>query len=430
MRIGLQTWGSHGDVRPFLALAHGLHAAGHAVTLAVTCVDSARYAVLAPRLPFRLEDVASPVVGDRAELARIGRELERIRNPARQPRRMFERILLPAEEAMFEAAERLCAGHDLVVGHHVLHPLQAAADRHGRDWAAVALAPVALPSAYRPPMGLPDLGHAGNRLAWRAARFVLDHGMKRDVDRMRARHGLAPAGDLLDRVWNSPQLTLLACSPVLCPPAPDWPAHVHVSGALDLAAPVEGGVPPALERFLADGPPPAYLTFGSLMAGSDLRETVALLVEAARRAGLRAVVQAPGWEAAGLRADDDVLLVESAAHGEVFPRCALVVHHGGAGTSHAALRAGVPSVVVAHIPEQAMWAGALRRAGVGGRPLWRRGLTARRLADAIAQVAASDAMARRARTLGARVAREDGVATAVRLIEQRFAGASGTEDRP
>src|SRR5690606_15735851 len=185
-------------------------------------------------------------------------------------------------------------------------------------------------------------------------------------------------GDLLDRVWNSPRLTLLACSPTLCPPAPDWPAHVHVSGALDLAEPVEGGVPPALERFLADGPPPAYLTFGSLMAGSDLRGTVGLLVEAARRAGLRAVVQAAGWEAAGLRADEDVLLVESAAHGEVFPRCALVVHHGGAGTSHAALRAGVPSVVAAHIPEQAMWADALRRAGVGGRPLSRRGLTARR----------------------------------------------------
>lgn len=262
MRIGLQTWGSHGDVRPFLALAHGLHAAGHAVTLAVTCVDSARYAALAPRLPFRLEDVASPVVGDRAALERIGRELERIRNPARQARRMFERILLPAEEAMFEAAERLCAGHDLVVGHHVLHPLQAAAERHGRDWAAVALAPVALPTAYRPPMGLPDLGRAGNRLAWRMARFVLDQGMKRDVDRMRARHGLPTAGDLLDRVWNSPRLTLLACSPTLCPPAPDWPAHVHVSGALDLAEPVEGGVPPALERFLADGigvrgtPPP------------------------------------------------------------------------------------------------------------------------------------------------------------------------------
>jgi len=80
-------------------------------------------------------------------------------------------------------------------------------------------------------------------------------------------------------------------------------------------------------------------------------------------------------------------------------------------------------VVAAHIPEQAMWADALRRAGVGGRPLSRRGLTARRLADAIAQVAASDAMARRARTLGERVAREDGVATAVRQIERRFAGA-------
>lgn len=132
MKIGLQTRGSHGDIRPFVAFAAGLQAAGHDVTLAVTCVDSARYDAPAAGLPFRPQTVATPVSADRREPGRIGHALVHRRDPVRQVRITIERRLLPAEEAMFEASDRPCAGNVLVIAHSFLYTLGVAAERHGR----------------------------------------------------------------------------------------------------------------------------------------------------------------------------------------------------------------------------------------------------------------------------------------------------------
>jgi sterol 3beta-glucosyltransferase len=287
---------------------------------------------------------------------------------------------------------------------------------------SVVLVHGAVPSAFQPPSGLPDLGAFGNRLAWRIGRWALNRGLKRFPDRLRASLGMAPARDLIDTVWASGDLTLLAISPEICATQPDWPDHYKVCGALDTPASVaEDAVSPQLEAFLAAGSPPVYLTFGSMTSGSDERQTIALLAEAARAAAVRAIIQVPSWAQLGVECSDQVRFVASAPHAAVFPRCSAVVHHGGAGTSHAALRAGVPSVVVPHTAEQELWARELRRLGVAGPPIIRRRATPQRIADAIVALGKSGQIGANARALGARMAQEDGVATAVRLIEARFA---------
>jgi len=104
----------------------------------------------------------------------------------------------------------------------------------------------------------------------------------------------------------------------------------------------------------------------------------------------------------------------------VFPRCAAIVHHGGAGTTQSSLLAGRPSVVVAHMADQFFWGAELKRLGVGGEPLARHAFTAIKLANAIRNVLADRSMAQRAASLGQQIAKEHGVANAVRLIEERF----------
>jgi sterol 3beta-glucosyltransferase/vancomycin aglycone glucosyltransferase len=421
MKIGLQTWGSHGDIRPFVALAQGLHAAGHEVTLVVTCVDSDRYAALQGTVPYALEVVASPVVPDRAALERWGAAIVGERNVSRQTRLVIEQLLLPAEAAMFRASERLCDDNELVIGHYILHTLAIAAEKQGRPCVSVALAHGAVPSAFQPPLGVPNWGAFCNRLAWRLARWVLNRDFKRYPDRLRAQQGLPPAGDVVDTVWASPALTLLAVSSTLCEPRPDWPAHYQVTGPLDTPDSVaEGAVPESLEAFLSAGAPPAYLTLGSMMSGNDEARTVALLVDAARAADVRAVVQAPSGVPAGFANGAQLHFVSAAPHAQVFPRCRAVLHHGGAGTSQAALRAGVPSVVLAHTAEQELWGRELQRWGVAAAPIARRRATVDRVAAALRQATRSDAMRQAAQALGARLTGEDGVATAVRLIEARF----------
>ena len=426
MKIGIQTWGSHGDIRPFVALAAGLQAAGHQVTLVITCVDSDRYTELQATSSFDLQLVASPVVPDRSTLEQCGAAIVGERNAIKQTQLAIEHYLLPAESEMYEASERLCATHDLVIGHYFLYTLGAAAEKLGRPCVSVALAHGAVPSALQAPPGVPNLGAVSNRLAWRLAKWVLNRSFKSYPDRLRARHGIPAARDMIDTVWASEALTLLAISPVFCTPSPDWPAHYRVCGALDTTESItEGTVPEQLRAFLSAGVPPVYMTLGSMMAGSDEKQTLALLADAARAASVRAIVQAPSWQQLGLAGDSQLHFVSAAPHASVFPHCSAVVHHGGAGTSQAAQRAGVPSVVVAYTAEQELWGRELQRLGVAGRPIARRRATVAELASAIRQVAHSDRMGQAVRALAARVANEDGVAEAVRLIEETFAPQAG-----
>lgn len=422
MKIGIQTWGSHGDIRPFVALADGLQAAGHAVTLVITCVDSDRYTGLRTRTGLEPRVVSAPAMPDAKALEKIGDAIVRERDPIRQTRLAIEALLLPAESAMYEASERLCADNDLVIGHYFLYTLGTAAEKHARPYVSVMLAHGAVPSAFAPPPGVPPLGTLGNRLAWQLARRVLNHGLKQYPDRLRARIGIAAAKDMIDHVWASPDLTLLAVSPTLCDRKPDWPRHYQVCGALDTPESVaEGSVPEPLEPFLTTGSAPVYMTFGSMLSGSDARQTIALLAGAARAASTRAIIQAPSWQRLGFECCDRIHFLESAPHAGVFPRCSAVVHHGGAGTSQATLRAGVPSVVVPHTAEQELWSRELRRIGVAGKPVLRRLATSGRIAAALEALARTARHGENARALAARIADEDGVATAVRLIGDRFA---------
>jgi sterol 3beta-glucosyltransferase len=422
MKIGIQTWGSHGDIRPFMALADGLQTAGHDVTLVITCVDSDRYNAVSQRTDFKLKVVSTPVIPDKMLLEKIGDTLLRERNAIKQTQIAIERLLLPAESEMFEASEQLCADNELVIGHYFLYTLAAAAERHGTPCVTVALVHGAVPSAFQPPSGVPDLGAFGNRLAWRLARFVLNKSLKKYSDQLRMRNGIKVARDLMDNVWASDQLTLFAISPALCERKSDWPEHFQVCGALDAQEPVEeGAVTDRLQSFLSDLPLPVYMTFGSAMSGSDEKQTIALLTDAARAASVRAIIQAPHWDSLGFKSSSDICYVSSTPHSAVFPKCGLIVHHGGAGTSHAALRAGKPSVVVAHTAEQELWGRELERIGVASKRIMRKGATAAQIAEAIKLVACSKQMHQKARELGAGVANEDGVATAVRLINARFA---------
>lgn len=422
MKIGIQTWGSHGDIRPFVALADGLNADGHDVTLVVTCVDSDRYAEMTTRTGVKIECVATPVIADSMQLRRSGAALVRERNPVKQTQIAIEQFLLPVEAELFAASKRLCVENDVVIGHYFLYPLATAAERHSRPYVSVALVHGGIPSAFQPPAGVPNLGALSNRLSWRLARTVLNRGLKKYPDRLRASLGMKAARDMLSNVWASEDLTLIAISAAICEARPDWPSHYQVCGPLDSHESVaEGAISGFLESFLSKGQAPVYITFGSMISGNDEKDAVDLFTKAAEEAGVRAVIQSPRAEALGFRSGDQIHYVGAAPHSAVFPRCSAVVHHGGAGTSQAALRAGKPSVVVAHTAEQELWGRELQRLGSAPATIPRAGLTASRLASALRFVGRSPQLGLNAESLSKRMARENGVATAVRLINDRFA---------
>jgi sterol 3beta-glucosyltransferase len=420
MRIGIQTWGSEGDVRPPLALAHALGAAGHDVRFVYTSVEGRDWAQVAATLGVPAEDVG------RDELAlqrqtHAGR-LEAVlgmRSPLEQVRTITDLFLEPVVSPMFERALELCRSSDIVVAHFLCHPLIAAARMTGKPLVLLFTGPAA-PSAHYPPLGVPPLGPL-NGLAWRLLARVAGPTLLRSANALRQRQGIPTLNHLFGDALEEPALMLTAVSPTLFPRPADWHANHHVCGYLSLPAAGSGAsMPPDLSAFLDDREPPVFMTFGSMLAVAE-KEThdgALLMLKAAELTGRRVIVQAP-WEQLPFRSKSTrILHITRVSHDTVFPRCAAVVHHAGAGTTYSASAAGCPSVLVPYVADQTFWADVLRRRGIAPAARRRRRTTPESLAGLVRAVLDSCDMKTRAEAVGASMGREDGAATAVALIER------------
>jgi sterol 3beta-glucosyltransferase len=210
--------------------------------------------------------------------------------------------------------------------------------------------------------------------------------------------------------------SLLLVSPHVLPPPPDWPPQHRITGYI---FDDESGweAPQDLRDFLAGGDKPVYIGFGSMRERKP-EETTRLFLDAAKRAGKRAILLS-GWAGIG-KADlpEDVFLLKYAPHHWLLPRTAAVVHHGGAGTTAAGLRAGVPSVIVPIMSDQPFWGRRVHALGAGPTPIPRSKLTTDNLAAAIAEATTSPAIRQKAAELGAKITAEDSVDEAVSTIRE------------
>lgn len=412
MKIGIQTWGSDGDILPFMALAHGLQRAGHQVTVAYTSVDNKDYGGHAAAGGFV---AVRAYEGFELGLNPVLEEIVRTNDPMKQFVLVMQQYFDPALEAMYAASQALCADNDIVIGHMICHTLLTAAERAGKPRVSVALAPLAVRTSEIPLFG-PNLGRFINSLTWKLGDYVGRKKMFSRAEALRQREGLPPLKSMQQQLYVSQDLTLIASSPALSRQRGDWGEYVHLCG--DLHYPPDDHpipLPPGLQEFLQAGPPPVYMTFGSLTQfQAELFDT--LMTEAAALAGCRAVIQSD-WPG---RTSPDIFRCSRAPHANVFPQCAAIVHHGGAGTSHSSARSGRPSIVIEHAFDQQFWGDELRRAGVAGTVLHRNTVTPDQLAQALRTTLASPAMRQRAEKVGREMQQEDGVARAIQLIEQRF----------
>jgi len=419
-RIALLTYGSRGDVEPFVALGVGLRNAGHSVRLA----GPAPFAPLA-----RSHDLEfAPIEGDPEDLAQAFAD----RVGLSWPRMILQMVrhVLPLAEAAFRAVESATLDSDLIVHSFLMtdagHTLALA---RGVPDASAQFFPIFLPTSSFPAVALPDLPLGG---LYRRATHVLNTAIFRFGGRLLYRRVRGAAPDLpplaawpfSSRGADVPPI-LLAYSPRILPRPVDWPSHAHVTGYWQLPPPAGWQPPPALVRFLESGPPPIYFGSGS-MRTDNLRALLHLVVEAARRCGLRAILGAPP-EALGTGAGEaDVFAAEGIPHAWLFPRMRYILHHGGAGTTGAAAAAGVPSSATAFSADQAFWARRIHRLGVGPAAPPARRLTRERIQALLEDVLANPVYQQHARDLGEGLRREDGVASALRVLHSQL----GIRDNP
>jgi sterol 3beta-glucosyltransferase len=229
---------------------------------------------------------------------------------------------------------------------------------------------------------------------------------------------LRPLGrfpDLLTRSNGRPVPILYPYSQHVLPVPPDFPPHVHVTGYWFLDHAPDWQPAPDLLSFLEAGTAPVYIGFGSV-GGRKGEERTRIILDALEKSGQRGVL-ASGW--GGLKASDlpkDVFMVTSVPHDWLFPRVTAVVHHGGAGTTAAGLRAGKPTIICPFMADQPFWGRLVHQLGIGPKPIPQRRLAADGLAEAILAAVKDEKMKRHAAELGQKIGTEDGVARAVAII--------------
>jgi len=410
--IAIFTIGTQGDIRPCVALGVGLQRAGYPVRIVTS--DNFEGMVRAAGLAFRpltanfqtLLDANRDIVDkglDMSAMARISRQFY-------------------AKWAVHWAQEGMAAaeGAGLLIGVANSTLLaKAVAEAWNIPFVGAQLQPLA-PSRYMPPLvlvGGRKLLPALNMTAYHVLRLLVWHVMKPAInDIVRPQLGLPKYPWYGPYFHNGRHRVLFGFSPHVVPRPADWPETQQITGYWFLDQP-EWRPSDALRAFLDGGPKPVYIGFGS-MVSTGAEQFTATVLEAVRRSGRRAVI-ATGWGglAGGEGAlDEQIFVVHSAPHDRLFPRMAAAVHHGGAGTTAAAVRAGIPSVIVPFYGDQPFWARCLQREGVAPPALDRKNLTAEALANAI-DCTLHEPVHRSAAALGERVRAEDGVRSALRCLQ-------------
>ncbi len=414
MRVLLFGFGSRGDVQPFIALGAGLKAAGYEVAVAA----GINFRELVDGVGLQFEPIRVDV--ERFMQEDIGKEW--LSNSSRNPRTELNNMRRMTEAIAEDVADDLldcCTRADVLISGlltvEALHTIARVQNKIHIQGLLSPFAPTADGAAGLQAL-LPRRRSIVNRWFGYAIEAMLFSALRKPSDIVRERLGLPPVTrkDFVQS-WNQTP-TLLGVSPSFIPPPRDWPAHIYTTGYWFLPAPAYDP-PVALQQFLAAGAPPVYIGFGS-MSNRDPEGTMRVILEALQQSNQRGVVYS-GW--AGLHTVDlppNVYLLDGAPHDWLFPRMAAVVHHGGAGTTGAALRAGVPSSVVAHIGDQWFWGRRLHEMHVGAAPMRRHDLSAPRLTETLRTLTSDSGIRTRAAQMGEHIRAEDGVGHAVKAFKQ------------
>lgn len=417
MRITITAAGTRGDVQPCVALGLGLKRAGHEVTLASW--EPYRRMAEGRGLTFH------PVAGPPPEVL-MAALVEAGRNPLTYARR-FRPLLRPHVEQGLKDCLAACAGADAVLYTPLGFAGFMAAEHLGIPSVGSVVEPLFVRSRAYPsavlgrPVEIPVLGALYNRLSHPVVEQLYWWVIQPLVAEARENLGLPPMpalGSPVAEIHRARRPILLGWSRHVLPENPTRENRMPTTGYWFLDH--EDWKPPKkLQRFLETGDPPVALGLGS-MTGVEAAQTgriVSGTAEALGRTGLRGVLLSDDARIDASLPDNVIRVPGEVPYDWLFPRVAVAVHHGGAGTVAAALRAGIPSVVIPVVPDQTFWARRITALGTAPPPIPTRNLTPDKLASAILEATIDPTTRQRCAALSGLISAEDGVTRAVGALE-------------
>jgi UDP:flavonoid glycosyltransferase YjiC (YdhE family) len=411
--------GSRGDIQPFVALGKALAEAGHQVRMA-------------SHLPYQsfIESFGlgfAPITGNPQALLQGGLAkswLESGRNPIRFVRR-FNKLSADFVDQYLEDSYQAGRHTEAIL----YSSLGVAAYHLAEYWRipciSVPLQPLARTRSH-PAIFFPSTLRWGGPINW-ATHLLLEQLLwqpyRQKINQWRQEKLNLPPFPFtgpLPMIYRGFHPTLYGVSPQVYPKPADYPAHHHITGYWFLDCDPAWEPPAALEDFLAAGDPPIYFGLGSMTSNepAKLAQTVSAAFKSTNQRG----VFLSGWgELAFDPSDQDLYIIDSVPHDWLFPRMRAVIHHGGAGTTAAGLRAGKPTLILPFFGDQPYWGDRVEALGIGPRPIRQERLTIRALTAALRNIVTDSSMQANAQEIGEKIRAEQGLQNAVALIEQYLA---------
>jgi len=403
MHITILALGSRGDIQPYTTLGKGLKSAGHQVRFIT--FESFASLVAENGLDFH------PIHGNAQALVANGgaQMLGLIRSfgsLAEGYARDLSAPYLGQTELIINQLPAGLYGFDL-------------SEKFGIPMALAAVIPLARTHTY-PLMGFPKLPlpgynkatyYLGEQMAWQMFRSVINRWRKQTL-----KLPPLPMTGYFDQLGTRKIPILNGFSQHVVQHPTDWGEHVHITGYW-FPADEHWRPPDDLQAFIEAGSPPVFIGFGS-MPLKNPQKTTGIILEALRQSGQRGVLHI-GWGGIGNRdLPDDVFKIDYAPYEWLFPRMAMVIHHGGSGTTSFGLRSGIPSCVVPFVFDQFYWGERVAKLGVGPNPIPQKALSVQRLKEAITLGTSNSLMRQKSVELGNKIRAENGIENAVRLVEQ------------
>jgi len=420
MKFVLANWGTRGEVEPYVTVGRELVRRGHDVCMAVApemvdFVESAGPAAVAygPDLKAVLDphrDFWTYFFGNPWKIRQLGEMWAEVSEPMTQCRADVSKTLT----SLADGADLLLTGMNYEdtaanVAEHCGIPF---ATIHHLPWRANGqLLPFLPAPVARGAMKLFEW------LAWRGPHEVED-AQRRELGLPRASspwtQRIAERGSLEIQAYDD------VCYPGLAAEWASWNGRRPFIGMLTMELPTDAD--DEVVAWIADGTPPICFGFGSVGVESAA-DTLAVITAACKQLGERALICAAGTDFSGMPRSEDVKIVGAVNYAAVFPACRAVVHHGGAGTTNAVMRAGVPALILWTLPDQWLWGSRVKRLKVG---------TSRRFSITTEKTLAADLRrilapeyAARARELGNRMTRPTDSVTAAADLVENFARLKG-----
>ena len=405
MHITFIALGSTGDVLPYIALGQGLHDAGHQIRFA-TFENFAELVTERDLEYFRIHGDSRILVDQAgASVTSLARTFASLADS--YARDLSDPILLNTDLILNQLPGGLY-GYDL-------------AEKAGIPMIQVAVIPLSRTVEF-PSMAFPQTPVPGyNRLTHLLAEQASWQMMRRAINRWRrGTLGLPrlPIRGYFDQLGTSSFPMIYGFSDHVFSRPADWGPGIFVSGYWFPRSP-DWQPPPQLVDFISAGKPPVFICFGS-MPVSKGRKTADTIIEALTLSGRRAIVNLGWTELADANLPDFIFPISYIPYDWLLSQMAMVIHHGGSGTTAYGLRSGVPSMAVPFVFDQFFWGRRIATLGAGPLPIPFRQLNSRQLARAIESATSDHDMRQRADSLGQKLRAEDGITEAVKIIENQI----------